>query len=174
MKSCRKATSVIELMVVLTISTFVLGLLSQMMHRMLSHHHRAQANSQYLRETTRLANTFRHDIRHASDATMNDGHLTLTLQRGTVTYRQHGRTTQAHYTFAGTPPRREEFDFPKNCRVTFETGSSFDFVRLRIIRQDLGFLPGSAAPGDTPHRQIVVESRLGRHLAAATSQRAAR
>jgi hypothetical protein len=179
--SSRLGTSSIEALVVVTISSIVLTLLGQMLHRVLAQHHISQRSVAFQRESSRLAYRFRSDLRRCTQATVAGDTLVLVQPQGEITYTAHERRLTITDSLEGRR-RREEYTLPPGCRITFaadeveqsnDAGRSNEVlqpnkgqhsIRLDLIVWDPTFQTGAiAAKSASPTRIVIQAFAGGRH-----------
>jgi hypothetical protein len=170
----RRAASLIELLVVMSASTVVLTLTSQLLCRVMRIQIESRAHVDVERNSLRLAEQFRRDV-HAAQAAAtsrdelgNDVFLQLRFPDGRqAEYSRHGRTVLRRVSGSSSQVAREEFVFPATCDVAIQEDGKPPWLTLTIT---MG--PNQARSGDDKPLtralaipvSLQVEATLGRDL----------
>jgi prepilin-type N-terminal cleavage/methylation domain-containing protein len=131
MKRSRRAVSLIELLVVMSVSTVLITLTSGLVCRVMRIQVQSRAHVDVERNTLRLSNQFRRDVHQAQSAVTNradlrvDVFLMLRFADGEkVEYSSQKGIVLRLKSGAGAAPGREEYVFPPTCELTIaESGA---------------------------------------------------
>lgn len=130
-KWCRRAVSLVELLVVMSAATVILTLSTGLIHRIMHAQSKARALADVERTTLRLADSFRRDVHEATQATADktqlaDGSfLRLQLADGSTLEYRRDETTIRRVPLDGSHTiAREEFSFGEDFELEVNVESS--------------------------------------------------
>ena len=163
----RKAVSLFELLIVMSISVVVLSAAMATLHRVFQADRRAREDFELQRAVERLSQQLRSDVHRAidaqvtidpTDAKRDSLRLTLTDRRGqSVEYAVRDHLVQRTEPITDTSYRYEEFELPSSCRIACATENAPRRVTMcvwltaRVLQRDV----------DT---QSVSQQEIGRRL----------
>jgi len=167
----RRGVSLVELLIVLSATTAVIGLSGKLMHQMMHAQSRANAMQQGERSALRLSAQFRGDVHRAREASVagEAGNMAVTLlgsDAGEIQYRLEGEAvvrTVADDEKGQTA--REVYRFPGAVELSFEPLEGPPRLRLRLEPPTLVVRTGGAQPVAPSYRvpcYLTVEACLQR------------
>jgi hypothetical protein len=127
----RRATSLAQLMVVMSACSVILTMSAELIHRMMRTQSKARSFFDIERSTVRLSHQFRRDAHAAIAATADD----VSLNKGiflrlrlpdeqTVEYQHQNQNVIRVLSKSGKPVSREEFSFPSTIKLSFREEAS--------------------------------------------------
>ncbi|NQU24751.1 MAG: prepilin-type N-terminal cleavage/methylation domain-containing protein [Candidatus Nealsonbacteria bacterium] len=152
----RRGFSLIELVVVISVGSVLLGVTVGVFHLLFRMEHTARQYVHQSAVTAQLADRFRRDVHQAVDATVADddaGQLTLSPGHTIVYQPRPGELVRVER-IDGADRCRETFSLPPQTTVSMEIAdvAGSRLVRLRLVSQ------GSS--GSAPGRELCIEALL--------------
>lgn len=160
----RRAFTIIELMLVITLASMVLGSVAVLMQGVWRANRGMGQHSDVVRSIQRLATQFRSDIHSASNVESAANQLTISLPSGEVaTYRLENGAIERKVDSAGKIPRRDAFPLPPNATIAFQTNPAgqYPLATLRVT-----YPLGTTQPELADHRTLTIEAAQGLNLNA--------
>jgi prepilin-type N-terminal cleavage/methylation domain-containing protein len=143
-RSTRQAVTLVELLVVMSISVVVLTVATGTLHRAFQADRRVREDFDLQRTAQRLSRQLRQDVHRALTARMTSepavepsGQSRLVLDGGPdqrVEYRVAGYVVRRVEQAAGEPRRFDEFELPASCRIFFDVADEPPRVSMDIWR----------------------------------------
>ena len=166
----RSGTTLVEMLIVISVASVMLGVSVCTIHVLLEAEHEASRSVRFNASVARLAQAFRGDI-HASrlvelpvpDAG-NPIVLIASADGGQIRYELDAHQATRIETEGGQQVHRETYHFPLHSRMRFEHLPDQKLVLLEIDMAVAGSgtraIPSAAADG--PKRRLTIEAALGR------------
>ena len=152
----RRGFSLIEMLVVISVGSVLLGVTVSVFHLLFRMEHTARQYVHQSAVTAQLADRFRRDVHQAVDAAAADddaGQLTLSPGH-TIVYQPRPGELVRIERIDGADRHRETFSLPPETAVSMEIpdGDGPRLIRLRLVPQGLG--------GPVAGREICIEALL--------------
>lgn len=168
----RSGFSLIEMLVVMAVSSVVIGMMITMLRLMLDTERSIGNSSQYALTVSRVSQTFRNDVHNAHTSARNDQEPADALElqfidNSTVSYTANDHVLTRIKTDSNQTAHRDDFRFPKGSKIQYTIDEDAHRITLTVSRP--AGLSGRRTPVaeslELPTRDLVIEAVVGRNQA---------